>query len=215
MYEPKRFPLIPFVIGIIVVLAGVGVYFRMSRTPQPEPTVVAATQVQPTATIRPTATLSPTNTPTPMPTTTPAPDIRFGVVVREDGCEMFNEIISEILQGQAIRVSTIEFPDADSLYEALADRRVDLTLCFQDPADRSYLTQHVGFLKTLGAPYFEADGLRLQVMLNAANVVPLREEKPCLVQLLQMMTFEESIDGSANNWLRDNKAVVDDWTDCG
>jgi ABC-type proline/glycine betaine transport system substrate-binding protein len=217
MYEPRRFPIIPFaVIAIVVVVVGIGIYLRASRRsqPLPEPEAVVVVQPAPTVTPRLIATPMPTNTLPPAPTTTPAPDLRFGVVEREDGCTTFNAIATSILDGLDVRVATVQFIDADLLYQALANRDVDLTLCFQDPADRSYLTQYVGFLKTLNAPYFDNGAIRLQVMVNAANVVPLREEQPCMVRFLQAMTFSEPIDNSAEIWIADNTAVIAEWTAC-
>ncbi len=217
MYEPRRFPILPFVIVSILVLAGIGVFFLVTQNraqePEFEPDITSIPQPTPTQTPALVATPQLINTPTVLPTVTVAPDLRFGVVEREDGCIAINELVMRTLGDLNVQTASVLFDDADALYAALAEQAIDLTLCFQDPADRPFLTEHVGFLKTIDAPYFDDGELRLQVMVNAANVVPLREEQPCLMRFLQAMTFDERVD-SAESWLTENQATINEWTDC-
>lgn len=225
MYEPRRFPLIPFVIVSIVVLAGIGIFILasqyLSAKPEFEPEASAITQAAtPTATLLPTPTLQPTSTPLTLSTETIVPDLRFGVVLRDDGCVAFNEIVVTHLAALDVQVETVVFDDSESLYENLAEKAVDLTVCFQDPTDRPFLTEHVGFLKTIDAPYFDNGEIRLQVMMNAANIVPLREERPCLVRFLRAMNFEEPVEWtddvskSAETWLANNQTEILKWSEC-
>ncbi len=217
MYEPKRFRPSIFAIISIVVLAGIGILFFTSQllTPQPdfEPEASGITQIAPTATLPPIATPRPTNTPTLIPTVTIVPILRFGMVASDSACSAFNTVVMSVLGDLEIRTELRIFDEADSLYQALADRNVDLTICFRDPIDRPFLTKHVGFLKTIDAPYLDNGEIRRQVILNAANIVPLHEERPCLVQFLQAIPFEAETE-SAETWLAENQSVINTWIDC-
>lgn len=219
MYEPKRPPYITIIIVSIIILVGFGIYtlatqFLAREAPfEPEASAVI-TQVIPTATPRLIATPHPTNTPTTVPTATPAPtSLRFGVLDRDDGCDGFNQVVMMAVAQMNMRMVPVTFDNAESLYEALATQAIDLTLCFQDPTDRPFLTEHVGFLKTIDAPYFDDGEIRLQVMVNAANVVPLREEQPCLLHFLQAMTFNTKVD-QPETWLTENQTEILEWRNC-
>ena len=224
MYEPRRSPLVTFAIGGIVLAVAAALLFFVWQTffttsPAPRERVSTATP----ATIATETTVLPTPSPTslPEPTLTPAststptiePDVRFGVVAREDGCVAFSEVAQNALAELDLVVELVDFNDSDALFAALADRDVDLTLCFQDPADRSYLTEYVGFMRTIDAPYFDGENSRLQVMLNAANVVPFREEKPCMLNFLRELTFDAPIE-AVDDWLVENESTVAAWTEC-
>lgn len=218
MYEPKRPPYITIIFVSILLLIGAGVYIWAvplleQRRAAPEPEASAVTQPPPTATPRVVATPLPTQTATPVPTVTlAASGLRFGLLERDDGCASVHAVLTTLFDETTI--TTVVFDDAESLYEALATRAIDATLCFQDPTDRPFLTEHVGFLQTIGAPYFDDGATRLQVMVNAAAVVPLREEQPCLLQFLQAMTFDARID-SADSWIATNQTEIDSWRACG
>lgn len=188
------------------------------------PTVASAVNVVPTTptalpitppTQSPTATAPPTNTPT------VAADFRIGYVATNPTCVAVTELMALILEGEfALQIATVPFPDSAALFEKLADKkpaeRVDLSFCYTDPDDRSYLQQYFGFMLLVGSGYRQLNNQKFMIMSNAAVKSPIERGNPCLYRFLTNLQLDQ-VDlstGDVAAWYQNHAAQVADWTRC-
>lgn len=156
---------------------------------------------------------------------TPIPsnaDLRLGYIDRGLNCSLMSEISALVLEKQfALNVETIEYETLDDLFALLAStkesEKIDLTLCFLDPTDRSYISKYFGFTKQLGGAYWQNDSNKLLIMANASIVAPLEKEQPCIYNFFRQIRFnsddfEDAID--ASTWIQNNRAKIREWTAC-
>lgn len=179
------------------------------------PTVVAAA---PTATPAPAGTATATTAPA---QPTPSADLVLGVSQEHPECRFFTDVFRQISQEKlGLTVATVDFPESAPMYEALAKRQeqrtVDLTLCFADPNDRSYLREYFGFIRNLGDIYWRNDKIRLQIMTNSGLLADLEKNQTCLYRLLKNLNFEgnDLPTQDAAQWIADNSALVEQWASC-
>lgn len=161
--------------------------------------------------------------PTQKATFTPSnADLRLGYIDRELNCSLMSEISALVLEKQfALNVETIEYETLDDLFALLAStnqsERIDFTLCFLDPTDRSYISKYFGFTKQLGGAYWQDDSNKLLIMANASIVAPLEKEQPCIYNFFRQIRFnaddfEDTTD--ASTWIQNNRAKIREWTAC-
>jgi len=136
-------------------------------------------------------------------------------------CGFFTQVMELILEREAgLVVDIVEFRDIDEFYGALASteqsRPIDLTLCFTDPDDRSYIQKYFGYTKLIGSAYWRGEGKRLQIIANASVVVPMKKNRPCLYNLLQNLNIGDfTYEGqSADQWLSENVQILRNWSQC-
>ena len=178
-----------------------------TRTPFVPEETENSNQAVPTETI----TLTPSNA-----------DLRLGYIDRGFDCSLISEISALILEQQfALKIDTIEYETPDDLFALLAStkesERIDLTFCFLDPIDRSYISKYFGFTKQLGGAYWQDDSNKLLIMANASIVAPLQKENPCIYSFFRRIKFElsdfdETEDASV--WIQNNRAKIRQWTAC-
>lgn len=217
-----------------------------SATPLPTltPTLLPPTSVPPSPTALPTITsvlsatiaspspttvvLVPTNTPTAVPPTpvptntpTPAPDLRLGYLERGDGCGVITEIVQLILENNLkYRVERVAFTAPAELFAKVASTdaqtKVDWTMCYVDPEDRSYLDQYSGFLVVIGGVYGQPAGKNHLIMSNGPFKREIQQNKRCVLELLKDFKLEAtSLQGqSAQAWLNSHTEEVQTWTHC-
>ncbi len=161
--------------------------------------------------------------PTQKATFTPSnPDLRLGYIDRGLNCSLMSEISALVLEKEfALNVETIEYETLDDLFALLAStkesERIDLTLCFLDPTDRSYISKYFGFTKQLGGAYWQDGSNKLLIMANASIVAPLEKEQPCIYNFFRQIRFQpddfkDTID--ASTWIQNNRAKIREWTAC-
>jgi hypothetical protein len=189
-----------------------------TETPQPTDTVSPT----PMNTSVPTETVTTAATSPPSPTpAAPAPraDFRLGYVERDDQCGLVSEIMRELITQQLdFTAETVAFPTTDDLFATLAStdaqRRVDLTVCYRDPDDRSYLQTHLGFVLLVGSAYRQVEGKNYLVLSNAAIKTTIQRDQPCLYRLLTKFRLPDTPGPDAAGWLADHAGEIADWTSC-
>lgn len=175
--------------------------------PTPLPTK-PPTQAQP-------ATTAPT-TPT-----TVAADFRIGYVATNQECAAVTALMKLILEGEFdLQIATVSFPDTASLFEKLADKapaeRADLSFCYTDPDDRSYLQKYFGFVIFIGSGYRQLNNQKFMIMSNAAVKSPIERGNPCLYRFFINLNLND-IDLSADDiagWYQTHTEQVANWTRC-
>lgn len=194
-----------------------------TRLAQPTATA-AASAAQPAAptplpttppTQAPPATTAPTNTPT------VAVDFRIGYVATNQECAAVTTLMKLILEGEfGLQIATVSFPDTASLFAKLADKapaeRVDLSFCYTDPDDRSYLQKYFGFVIFIGSGYRQLNNQKFMIMSNAAVKSPIERGNPCLYRFFINLNLND-IDLSAGDiagWYQTHAEQVANWTRC-
>jgi hypothetical protein len=130
-------------------------------------------------------------------------------------------VTKEILERELqLSVSLVEFTSTDDLYLALSnrqkERQVDVSLCFVDPRDRTYLRQYFGFIKQLSEIYWQNGTTRLQIITNSGLVAKFQQEQPCVYRLFKNLRFEgaELPTQDPIQWVESNNDLVQRWTGC-
>ncbi len=160
-------------------------------------------------------------TPAPTNTPTPVPDLRLGYLERGDNCGVITEIVQLILENNLkYRVERAAFTDPAELFAKVASTdartKVDWTMCYVDPDDRSYLDQYSGFLVVIGGVYGRPAGKNHLIMSNGPFKRDLQQNKRCVLELLKDFKLEaSSLQGqSAQAWLNSHTEQVETWTRC-
>ena len=184
------------------------------------PTVTPITEIAATITAPP-PTMPPPTLPPPIVPPTPAADFQLGYVDRGDNCPLITEIMQRIMEKVfTYKVATVAFTDPDALFAGVAStdpqQRVDWTLCYTDPDDRSYLEKHSGFLIVVGGAYRRSNGKGYLIMSNGPVKQIIQQERPCIVELLKKFKMEDAdLSGqTAANWLAQHQALVQNCTNC-
>lgn len=184
----------------------------------PPPAVEAAAPAAPAEAAAPQA--EPATNPAPAPVA-PNADVILGAVQNDVACSFFSKVTQEILERELqLSVSLVEFASSDDLYLALAnrqkERRVDVSLCFVDPKDRTYLRQYFGFIKQLSEIYWQSGTTKMQVVTNSGQVAKLQQEQPCVYRLLRNLRFEGDQLPTQDpvQWVNDNTEQIQRWTGC-
>jgi len=171
---------------------------------------------------------TPTET-APLPTTelpaseasTPAADLILGTIKGNAECDFFSKVAQQMVEQELdLTVTISELDTSDLLYEALANRQtqrvIDISLCFNDPDDRSYLRKHFGFLKQIGEVYWQNANMGLQVVSNGSLVARLEDDQPCVYALFRNLQFDSSELPASDpgQWVTDNAETVRSWAAC-
>ncbi|CAN5460138.1 hypothetical protein BH10CHL1_BH10CHL1_49220 [soil metagenome] len=188
----------------------------------PTPTPVPPTPAPPTAIV---PTVAPPAQPTiaaPSNTNTPGPraDFRLGYIDRND-CKLVTEIIQLLFEQKfKLHIDMVAFTQADDLFATLAAKetqsRVDLTFCYIDPTDRTYLQKYYGYVILVGGVYEQVETNRFLVLSNAAVKAPLERDLPCVYKFIKSFKFEHAdLEGqSASAWVEKHPELVQSWTTC-
>lgn len=186
---------------------------------------VVAQVVPPPAspTLAPTATSAALPTSAAPPTNTPgvAADFRLGYLTSNPECAAVTTLLQLILEQEfALRVVTIPFAEPAALFAKLADKteaeRVDLSFCYVDPADRSYLQKYFGFVIFIGSGYRQLTNQKFIIMSNAAVKSPIERGNPCLYRFLVNLNLND-VDlaaGDVAGWYQTHAEQVATWTRC-
>lgn len=149
-----------------------------------------------------------------------AADLRFGVTDRGMNCPLITEIVALILtQERDLTVDIVEYETADDLFAALAltqQKQIDLTLCFLDPQDRSYIAKHGGYINQIGDTIWEREEKKSLVMVNGTFINPLKTQMPCVDDFFQKLNFAETPfqEQQAQAWLEKHTDAIQLWTTC-
>lgn len=209
-----------------------------TRLAAPTATPLMATTALPPV---PTATLTlspqnaPTDMPTDMPTDTPtdtpqntpqntplaAADFRIGYVEGDPECDAITALMQLVLEREFnLRIATVPFPEPAELFaqlaSKLAEERVDVSFCYRDPRDRSYLQQYFGFMIFIGSGYRQVDNQKYIIMSNAAVKSPIERGNPCLYRFLTNLNLTD-VDlrsGDVAAWYQSHADQVANWTRC-
>lgn len=174
----------------------------------------------PAATAPPTATTLSPNVPS-TATTGVAADFRLGYVTANPACVAVTDLMKLILEREfALQIATVPFPDTATLFEKLADNtpteRVDLSFCYTDPDDRSYLQKYFGFMILIGSGYRQLNNQKFIIMSNAAVKSPIERGNPCLYRFLIKLNLD-AVDlsaGDAAAWYQNHADQVAEWARC-
>ncbi|MCE7981304.1 MAG: hypothetical protein DYG89_08950 [Caldilinea sp. CFX5] len=197
------------------------------------PTVTSALRsappAAPTATTPPTATTLSPSIPSPSipspsipPTNTGgAADFRIGYVTTNPACVAVTDLMKLILEREfALQIATVPLPDTATLFTKLADKapteRVDLSFCYTDPDDRSYLQKYFGFMILIGSGYRQLNNQKFIIMSNAAVKSPIERGNPCLYRFLINLNLD-NVDlstGDAAAWYQNHAEQVAEWVRC-
>lgn len=168
----------------------------------------------------PTDTKSPP-TATPEPSPTPEADMRLGVAERSIDCEFFTAAIAYVMERDlGLTVQTVGYESADDLFTGLADGEVDVTLCFVDPDDRPQIRgedgERVGYIRQIGAHYWDSGEGKLQIWGNGAAKADLREDQPCILTILENIDIEaeEIATDDPQEWVNANRSQIRRWITC-
>ena len=176
--------------------------------------VVATTA---SATITPTQATAPTATATSI-----APvDLRLGYVDRDEHCQLVTELVALVLEQKlGVTVALVHFNSVDDLFAAVASTNanasVELTFCYIDPDDRSYLQAYGSKIRFVGGHYAENKQTRLYAVSNSVIIVPLKEKHPCVHAFLKNLELGdiETLSQDPTQWLDKNSDRVRDWSQC-
>jgi len=149
------------------------------------------------------------------------PDYRLGYVDRDDRCGVVTEIVRLILtQNFGLTAESVAFSSTDDLFATLAatdiNNRVDLTACYTDPTDRSYLQKHFGFIILVGGAHRQADGKSYLLLSNAAVKKVIQRDQPCIYNLLTSFSVqnEEILSQDATTWYASHTDQIASWSQC-
>ncbi len=162
--------------------------------------------------------LSSTEVPTPSLTN----DIRFGVTDRYIDCHAATDITRLAIKQELELESTLHFYDTvDSLFMALAQGEIDLTLCYLDPGDRSRIRgenkeifgKH---MTQIGSYYWNLENSKLQIWSNGQKKASWRTEEPCFVSFLERLRFANSSfqQNTSELWLEGHTDEIQTWISC-
>ncbi len=196
----------------------------LAATPTAEPVVATVAPTVVAAEAPPTPTLAAPLPATDLPATevsTSTTDLILGTIKGNVECAFFSNIAKQMVEQELdLTVAIAELDTSDLLYEALANRQtlrvVDISLCFNDPQDRSYLRKHFGFLKQIGEVYWQNASMGLQVVSNGSLVARLEHDQPCVYALFRNLQFDgsELPAETPTQWLTDNAESVRSWAAC-
>ena len=117
-------------------------------------------------------------------------DFRLGYTDRGMNCPLITEIIALILkQEEGVNVESLAYDSADELFAALAQRDVDLTLCYIDPDDRPQIKKRLGDIRQIGSHYWNDGPRKLQIWANGSAKVDLRDKMPCIIHLFEELNL--------------------------
>ncbi|MEZ4511744.1 MAG: hypothetical protein R3C62_07710 [Chloroflexota bacterium] len=199
-------------------------------TPWATPLVIIATiptsrTPGPTATTAPPTAVLPSKTPTVRPTVTPTPDttadLRLATLDDDPVCQWLTKALAAtITEETGLRLSSRSFATADALFADLAASTAgssDLTLCFQDPAHRSFLQTYLGFIDFVGSGYWTNGEDRRLVVGKTAVLHPLQTNHPCaynLLQALKLGTAPLAPSQDPTLWRNQNQSRLQSWLNC-
>lgn len=148
--------------------------------------------------------------------------IRLGMMARaESDCLLPSEVAAAVWQETlGVEVITVEFTTTDELFRALATaddpRHIDVTLCYVDPVDRSYLRQYPGDLQIIGDAFWETAEGKLLAMRSGTPPAVDVEMDSCINSYLRNQLYDAATinDLAAMEWLAANQEMVIGWLDC-
>lgn len=146
-------------------------------------------------------------------------DLRIGYSNRGVNCQFFSESVALVLQKELnLNTTLIAFETENQLFDALTERKIDLTLCFLDPLDRKQLIkpERLGHITQIGTYYWEDEYKKLQVWANAYAKTELRTEMPCVYHFFENISFAETALNENNPlaWYQNHTNKVREWLKC-
>lgn len=150
-----------------------------------------------------------------------AADFQIGYVTTNPDCVAVTDLMKLILEREfALQITTVPFPDTAALFEKLANKaqseRVDLSFCYTDPDDRSYLQKYFGFMILIGSGYRQLNNQKFIIMSNAAVKSPIERGNPCLYRFLLNLKLDD-VDLSASDaatWYQNHAEQIAEWARC-
>lgn len=177
--------------------------------------------VAPPATSAPPTPMATANPPLPTATPIAVVDFRLGYVDSNRDCTAITQLMQLVLEDRFnLRIATVAFPDAASLFEKLAAKagaeRVDLSFCYVDPTDRSYLQEYFGFMIFIGSGYLQVGDQKFIIMSNAAVKSPIERGNPCLYRFFTGLNLSATDFGNEEitTWYENNASLIDSWVRC-
>lgn len=145
-------------------------------------------------------------------------DLRLGYSNRGANCQFFSETIALVLQKELnLNTTLIPFETENQLFDALTERKIDLTLCFLDPLDRIQLikAERLGHITQIGAYYWADEYKKLQVWAHAYAKTELRSEMPCVYHFFEKIRFTETLnENNPLEWYQNHTNEVREWLKC-
>ncbi|MCB0096227.1 MAG: hypothetical protein KDE46_10925 [Caldilineaceae bacterium] len=225
----------PFIIVIpatpIVTATETAIPLLPTDTPLPAPTLAPTTAP---ATDTPTLVPAPpTNTPseiantvaptstvaleaTPVPTA-PQFDIRLATASRRVDCANMTAITERILSNRfQMNVQVMFFDTPTQMFDALAEGEADITLCYLDPDDRSFMRDRLGLIRQIGVQHDAGEDYKLQMWANGAYKAQLRDTRACVLDFLEKVDFTDLNTGSQEpqSWIDGHASELSTWLNC-
>ena len=171
------------------------------------PVIVTPTSVPPTATDQTAGETSSQGT----------KELVLGVTERGSNCTLVTEIMAQILaEDLQVLVQQQRFETPELLFNALSDGQVDVTFCYVDPEDRQLMREYLGNIRQMGIQYHVGNGFKLQVWANSQSKAYLRDQMPCIYDLLEKVSIEdENLQNlQVQGWRQQNATTIATWLDC-
>lgn len=163
-------------------------------------------------------TVPPTGTPVvPLATPTAQADILMGLLDRGQSCTTMTQVTARIMEEQlGVTVDFAAFSNATEMIEALAQHTIDITMCYKDPDDRQLMREFLGSIRQVGSQHMAGDGYKLQLWANDAAKAEMREQTPCVLDLLEKIDFTDVdlVAGNADTLIQANRAAIAQWLEC-
>ncbi len=144
--------------------------------------------------------------------------LRLGYVQRGMNCPFITEIASTILKDKLnLEVNTLSFETDEALFLALAEEKIDISLCVLDPTDRKLIRNQLGYIRQIGSHYWSDDTSKLQIWANSSSKAKLREQDACILRFFEDLTLNELIfeEKSAETWVQSHaEKEVQTWLSC-
>ena len=146
-------------------------------------------------------------------------DLRLGYSNRGLNCQFFSETAVLVLQEELnLNTTLIAFETENELFDALTERKIDLTFCFLDPLDRIQLikAERLGHIRQIGAYYWADEHKKLQIWAHTYAKTELRTEIPCVYHFLENIRFAETALNEHNPlaWYQNHTNEVHEWLKC-
>ncbi|MBX3012684.1 MAG: hypothetical protein KF832_14305 [Caldilineaceae bacterium] len=161
----------------------------------------------------------------PLLTTTPLEPtmqrVRLGYLESNADCRFFSQLAAHMWpQTTGVAVELSPFANSDLLFAALnatdPAQQIDLTLCFFDPENRTYLQQYISAFQVIGKTFWRGRGYQLMAVANTRSAYLIRTNQACLYNLIRNQSYADLVVDTLDpaQWLAENQETVTTWAAC-
>ncbi|MGB0385452.1 MAG: hypothetical protein ACPGWR_11565 [Ardenticatenaceae bacterium] len=156
------------------------------------------------------------------PTSSSLSKIRFGVTDRYVDCHVVTQVATLVLENELdVKSEIVLYDTVDDLFSGLAEREIDLTLCYLDPSDRRRISgknkeKFGNHMRQIGSYYWNIGSSKLQIWAHVQSRANWREQAPCLLSFFENLRFRERKfqKEDAKAWIQNHMDEVQTWVTC-